>query len=299
MSGRGVQLRSLDIRNEHANGVGVFLGSVTDSEFLNINMVADRHWELFPSYQSRRNVFSRIYMTGMRGSSDSDCGRGFGGTDNLITWCEWSHMDRGPTVQSHGAPLSRTLFFECEQSHTGYSQGASEGLLFETGGIISNVISMGDVFVVSLKGIAANQQAKVVQPGNVVCVMDGTKTWARITNSLRHPGTEDQWQIKTDTKLGAMLQESTVYVGSAVTECTIARCKFRDGRAGVTLWGPSLDLHLVDNELRDLDNGFVFLDRSSPTVAFHWDLDQRENARRRVFSMQTIVSKPDQIAVGT
>jgi hypothetical protein len=304
VNGANIQLRDLRIHNEQRNGIGVFLGNVTDSEFINLQMVAERHWELFPGYQSRRNVFSRVDMSGPRGSADSDCGRGMGGDSNLIAWCQWHDLDRGPTIQAHGTPINRMLFWECDQARTGYSQGASEGLLFEAGGFMVDTITRDGRLLVNLSACPANERAKVLQAGNVVCSMNGNQEWKRIIRAERV--SEIGFLITIDSPF--LAPTSKVFVGSAITECTIARSRFSFGKVAICAFGPSLDLHLVQNQLTDLDNGIVKLGRTEPTAAFHWDFDFRatlprdtrdkEGLVRRVFSPVNTISKPEEMLVG-
>lgn len=281
--GRQARLASLTVMNLDNGEPTLFLRSQEDAFFADLRIVGSRCVDANPGDAHRRNTWLRCTFTAPRRSADGQVGRGIGGAENLIAWCHWHDIDRGPTLSPQGSPLDRIAWFECSQLRTGLSDGASEGLLVECKKVARAEIELREQRVVLR--FPKTGMGYLVRPGYCIMREDATAEWARITEPIAPRDADGRsFSCSLDRNLGTGAGPISVLVGNAQVECSYLRCRFVDGKSGIWFWGASLGNVVVGCEFRDLDFGVGLLDRLNPPSdsGFSRDLVQRFNQFRRV-----------------
>lgn len=287
---------SFDPNRDGQDGIGIDVRSAEDSLFQNITISAARSIDCNPSDMPRRNTFVNICCSAPRQTRDGQGGRGWGGEENLLLWCQWGDMDRSPTLSPQGSPLYRLTMFECRQSGTGYTEGASEGLLIEAKKHLQGELSRtpAGYFLRTMgKGL------EYVRPGYVITFHDGTRRFARLRAVETMAGTNEQgFKVELDRDLGAMTQQA-VLVGNCLHEANILRPFAENGKAGIVLWCGSIDCAIVGGDFRRLRYGIYRMARMNPPgdVMFQWNLRTQKSEREPLnFFEQVTFPFPEETA---
>lgn len=282
LPGSGTTLVGLDIVHHSARGVGIMLANQQGVTIRDSRICANRCIECGPTTRLDGCSFIRVDMSSSRGQNDGQVGRGMQGSHHLIAWCRWHDMDRGPTIGPWGSPNDSSLFWECEQSNTGTSQGASEGLLFEAFECITLLATIDTDGTITLTTTAKPSHYR---PGCFVVSMNPGNQWSRIASTVKRG---DELTITTETALPA--GQYDVRIGNAIVSNTIARCRFSDGKSGVWLFGCAINTAMIQNDFRDLDIGVVgLLRRSDVGCAFQCGGVDKFNQYRRVVKAAEVI----------
>jgi hypothetical protein len=272
------------INEQEGDDRAIHMTSSSGSTFVNVFTQGARCWESEPRETPQQNTWVRCESTGLRGGRHGLIGRGMIGRQNLILWGSWHCLDRGPTGSQYGSPTDQCVFFECQQWNTGRhlaiqkddfrDTGASEGLLFENKDCVCLPAKCGgNILMVTARpaedrGVLIDDR-DFLKPGYHLCLIE-KKVWARIVEVKRHSKYERVVVCDRQLPIG----DFTARIGNAMVECSILRCQFQNGRAGVFLFGQTCDVAVVQCDFLDLLQGnIVKLERTrSGEESFHWGL---------------------------
>lgn len=284
----GCRVDAVWIQNDKPAGIGLQVRAAEELLVYSVQVKAARCVDANPEDYCQRNIFYGCEFTAPRGSLDGQVGRGIGGKENLVVWCHWHDIDRGPTLSPQGAPLDRMTFFECTQRHTGISEGASEGTLFEAKKCPAGMgIFKGRQATIIPDNPA--DAAKTLVRGYFVSAFGERPRWARIDSIEKTDG--KVWIVNLDASMETRTREGLinlaaekVYFGNAVAELAMLRCQLLDGESGLFFWSAGLSNAVVGCEFRSLEAAVKVLDRQrGPTdTAFTINLLQRHNRYRGV-----------------
>lgn len=255
----GLHVSGLVIEDLRKRGIGIETFACSNSIFLCTKIVAHTALLKGPTEISEDNLWYECEFSSPTGRNDGCVGNVMGGSRNLIFRCRWHDIDRGPTASCWGSPLERTTFFECHQWNTGWTQGASEGLLYE-GGVSVWGNAVVDGTRVQLRDVVTNGADRQLRVGYHI-VIPSRNAWARITD-LQRVGATSDCSIITDRPLPAGTHEA--FVGNTIYENNFIRCRFQDGKAGLFLFGVAAGNHVCGCSFDRLRGGIVRWD--SPRV---------------------------------
>lgn len=273
----GGHFDSLELYDLRRRGKGIITGSCRMSFFGHLYINAWSSIEREPQQLTEDNCFYQCEFTSPNRAADGGVGNVLHGRRNLVWRCQWHDIDRGPTAASWGSPLDRTTYFECDQYRTGRSHGASEGLLIESTACLQGPATISGGKVTYARRIDDINPALVARPGYVVAI-PATGQYSRITTVVIQPAIVT---ITTERPLPS--GEVDIYIGNAITENNFIRCRFTDGKAGLFLFGPSINNAVVQCSFADLQGGIVqWVNRSQGAWSFSLNRTDRHNLFRGV-----------------
>lgn len=298
----GITLANLDIRNEYDGGVYTYetkrygiesTFGLTASTIIDVRICADRCAETGPTQTVNTNNWIRCEFTGPRGHFDGGLGRLVNGGSNLMLWCHWHDIDRGPTFNQWAGPLSKNLFWECRQERTGLTVGASEGTLFEIDSneysaptlvsqITSGVNKGKSVVLINPSSTNGTDEVRNIKAGNYV-YDPVTGDYELITSVIATGQASAKYLIYLDGTLDTAWNQqsnptSKLIVGNILKDNTFVRCRFQDGAKGLVVFGMAVNNYVIQSHFIDLDCGFLKYNR--PTSVIRGLYFQRCNARR-------------------
>ncbi|NDF13183.1 MAG: hypothetical protein EB060_10285 [Proteobacteria bacterium] len=246
----GTQIDAVRIEDRRPYGLAFWGGDelVQSCLFSDMEVVADTSFEANLWCESNRNTWYRVAMSSPRGWRSGGCGRLAGGSENLLVWATVEGKDRAWTIGPWGSPVYRSVWFECDQHHTGQTVGASEGTVLETCEAAYGIgLCAGtNVTYVCHAETPENIRVRICRPGMFATSMVGN-SWARVVSA--------SWAgqvltMTTDRPLGDGWRG--LRVGNAVTQCLFDRGRYEDGRSAIWLYGESVENDICQCHFQDL-----------------------------------------------
>ncbi|NDD52864.1 hypothetical protein EBZ39_03120 [bacterium] len=278
----GIHVTGMEFHDLRYRGQGVVSRGFRGCFFAHCKFNAWLCIEREPMDDSCQNIFYDCEFTCPRGRNDGQIGNALCGQQNLIWQCSWHDIDRGPTGGCFGPPLEKTTWWECDQYRTGTSQGASEGLLYESMEC-AQATARFDGTVATVTGLSANSNQNQIRPGYFVVRPDGR--WARITEMDRQSNSPT-FTLKlhrpiSNNQPGDSLGD--VRIGNAIIENNFLRCRFDDGKSGIYFWGCAIDNYLGGCQFSNLRAAIVQKkSRDNEGWSFGWNLIDRLSVYRNV-----------------
>jgi hypothetical protein len=284
---QGVHLEGLELIDARPRGVALHLRSSDSCFVAHCSLSAWICVNQEPNDMQRRNIYWRNRFTGPFLASDSQVGA-IAGEENLVYGNIWEDIDRGPTGSPWGQPLSRTTWYGNVQRNTGRTQGASEGLLYE-----SSLAWHGDAEIagntVRMIRFAGRSDVSRLRAGYFV-MSQTPAAWARITRVVVDRG---EVTVTTDRPLG----DGSRYVGlgNAIAQNNFIGNRFCNGKAGLFFFGAQVDNVIAGNEFADLRGGIVsWVDQRPHEWSFSLGYTARANVFRSVEEPEVTIANTSQ-----
>lgn len=272
LKGLGCQVDGVSIENRQRGWYGLHMGDASGAYVRNVEISAYRCVESSPNAWNAGNTFYRVDCTCPRGRSDGQIGRGMGGLQTLAVWCTWHDIDRGPVISNWGAPLERSAWFECSQTRTGSSVGASEGFLWEAMDCVQGPATLAGLSIRMRKPADVGPaQERQIKPGYFAANL-GTQRIARIKASTIDA---DGYTIDLEAAIGPP-GAANVRIGNLVHQNAVIRFRASQGRSGLWWFGASADNRAVGCEFEGLSEAGIETltgSRGGKESAFSWRLD--------------------------
>lgn len=289
----GLHVTGMDFEDLRPRGQGVVSRGFRGCFFAHCKFNCWLCVEREPMDDSAQNVFYDCEFTCPRGRNDGQIGNALCGQQSLVWRCSWHDIDRGPTGGCFGPPLERTTWWECDQYRTGTSQGASEGLLYESVEC-AQATARFDGTVATVTGLSSSSNPNQIRTGYYVVRTDGR--WARITSIDRQPNATT-FTLKLHRPIATNQGGDSigdVRIGNAIIENNFLRCRFDDGKSGIYLWGCAIDNYLGGCQFSNLRAAIVQKkSRDNEGWSFGWNLIDRLSVYRNC--VDRIVEIPNSI----
>lgn len=260
----GLHATAIEIIDNRPRGVGIYVAGSRNILMAHCKIIANSAIERGQYDESAENIFWECEFSSPRGRFDGGVGNVLCGDRNLVWRCRWHDIDRGPTGGCWGSPQERTTWFECEQANTGWTQGASEGLLYESYECVQATARFnGTEAVIEGAASAPRLNWNQIKEGYFVARPDGR--WARIRTNLRYQG-ETSFRLLLDRSISTNQPGDSigdVRIGNGIIQNNFIRCRFTHGKSGIFFFGMALDNYIGGCAFHDLRGGVVQLQRRS------------------------------------